>query len=154
MSAKDYGLVPIKVNNFVHYVAKRQHDYLLETQEVDSSLITEMSTLILEYRTVSPEIFQQLMVPRIHCWGGPWKWLYIREHVRPVLNVLVENLNRSLPPRFIDNLSQGVNSSNVLSALILTKGLKQKLVFKVNHVVSNHGYRVVAQGSPSLLLKQ
>lgn len=144
MSPNNYGLIPVKINTFVHKVAKHRHEYLVKSQGINSSLTTELSDLVLKYGNTSPDVFKQLMVPRIHSWGGPWKWVYIREPIKPVLTSLISKLNRSLSPGFIGNFRQGVNASNVLSAMILTQGFNDKLVFKANHVASNFGYRIVA----------
>lgn len=141
MSPKDYGLAPVKINNFVHGVVKCQHDCMVEKQKADSSLVKELSAMVLMYQSISPDIFRQLMVPRLHSWGGPWKWVYVRKEVKSVLTLLVDDLNNSLPPRFVENLRQGINDSNTLSAMILARAFNQKLIFKANHVESNFGYR-------------
>lgn len=153
MSAKDYGLAPVKVNAFVHGIAKHQQEVSSEGQKTSGSLVAELSALILEGQKIPQVEFRRLMVPRLHTWGKPWRWVYIREEVRPVLGLLVDSLNQSLPERYLQTLSQGVNASNLLSALILAKAVEDKLVFKAQHVESNNGYRIAVHKPRLVSLK-
>ena len=153
MSAKDYGLAPVKVNAFVHGIAKHQQEVLVKGQKDSSSLVAELSALVLEAHKIPQVEFRRLMVPRLHTWGKPWRWLYIREEVRPVLTLLVDSLNQSLPERYLETLPQRVNASNLLSALILAKAIEDRLVFKAQHVESNNGYRIAVNSPRPVSLK-